>query len=342
MDSNNNSPSQKSNASSRKYATSQASSQKSPSRTQTPRSPRGKDQQLECVKELNEQKDKYDLSKLNELKTEELRKMKSAAINLYLYDISDKAQQIINKRNKDNFGTVIKQEKEWLAEGIYQVLGNFDSNLIELNQEYDQKELEIREIADRVFEKMKKRHIQEIQDLKLSERTEQLAEENRQSNNSYGEVILQLSQSKKLAAVDQVQEAKSTWANAIELSKKLSEENLQTIEKKYQTLLNQLKTRQLEELNNFQENLASSLNANQVKREKDIDALEKSVSVAIQSSLQKAVYDATNSLKSKDRIPDILSVLSEFVDTTQKEYREEQKPQKQSNSNSPSNSVAND
>lgn len=341
MDSNNNSPSQKSNASSRKYANSQAS-QKSPSRTQTPRSPRGKDQQPECVKELTEQRADYDISKLNQLQTEELRKMKSVAINLYLYDISDKAQKIINKRNKDNFGTVIKQEKEWLAEGIYQVLGNFDSNLIELNQEYDQKELEIREIADKVFEKMKKRHIKEIQDLKLSQKTEQLAEENRQSNNSYGEVILQLSQSKKLAAVDQVQEAKATMKGAIELSKKLSEDNLQTIEKKYQTLLNQLKTRQLEELNNFQENLASSLNANQVKREKDIDALEKSVSVAIQSSLQKAVYDATNSLKSKDRIPDILSVLSEFVDTTQKEYREEQKSQKQSNSNSPANSVTND
>ena len=258
-----------------------------------------------------------DYPHLKDQDTRKLREMKKDAIDNFDFDQSDAIQTYLNILEQDNTQRVTKTLQEWLTEAINDVIGNYESNMEEVNQQIEDNEVQIRESVNQIFEEMKKRHIKEIEDNETLRQIEILREEKREKN----DVRELKKQSKNLAKADEVDQAKLIYKKATEVNEFNKETEMNNIADKYNRLLNQICQRQRTEIEGLQQRLEELINQNEKVRHEDTVYQQKQVAVFIRHTLQKSLNDAQRKLNRKENLPKVTQELKNTVTQLLKEQQ---------------------
>ena len=246
-----------------------------------------------------------------------LRRMKKDAIDNFDFDKSEAIQKYINLSSLDNTDRVIKSFQEWLKETILEAIGNYESNLVEIEQEINDKEIEARENANKAFENLKEKQLKEISDIETLRSISELREKNRE----FADVQHLKIQSKKLATNDDVQGAKMFHQQALDLQKENVKNSTKSVNDRYDKLLDQLKEKQRSELTILEESLNSSLEKIEKEKDDSKKIQQRQISVYIKKNIQRAYTDGTKQLvvKSKNNSELFSKSISKYVKDLLKE-----------------------
>jgi hypothetical protein len=246
---------------------------------------------------------------LESKRIEELRLIKKEAILKYDYDKSDDVQRYIDSLMSDNTDKVLQAFKQWLGDGVQQALHKYDLNLLEVDEEAEDRELKIRQECELVFRDMQKRHIDELTAIETEREIARLRERSRES----ADVKSLLDASQRLATVDDVKGAKSLKSEADALKDQQYHQRMEVINGKFDRLIKQAIRKQSSELEGLQRKLDALLEeAESIHESEKIDQ-QKKAGVYIRFSLHKAITDAAFQLEKKDKRVMVSTELTSFL-----------------------------
>jgi hypothetical protein len=239
----------------------------------------------------------------------EKRKAKAEAINAHDYKQSARIQKEIDALLGSNRNLVLDDHKEALKHRILTDLGNYDSNLIEIENDFIDEEQNLRLQISSLFDAVQARHRFQITAVEArcirSTRTAKLR--------TTSEFVAADAASRRLAADDLPEEATAIWEEAQVLRDRQRQAEVDAIEAKRIRRLEALMVRHAAELAQLDADLESALAAAEQNKLDAIEAQTKAAKVAVKAALQGAIVEANKKVTTKALRAGILPQLTAFV-----------------------------
>lgn len=252
---------------------------------------------------------------------EELRRFKQKEIDEMNFDEGEFIEGVIRSRAIDNTNEVIDAEINWIEENVRAAQQDYMRRMEEINREFKEREMTIRKDEKVTFDKIKERHVTEIEELLTAREVQLLADE----NSSHGPVIQMRSQAKVLARADDFDGARLLVKRADETQRKLCQERMNETKIKYDRELNHLLGAQENQLSVLQERLRAAIEENEVHRINALKDLEKSHVIALKSFFPKAFAEGIKNVHTKEHKDKFVKEFNEKYVRKVKELEEELK-----------------
>lgn len=242
-------------------------------------------------------KDDKRFAKYNAMTVPELRTKKNKMIEAMNFDESEFIEKVIQMHVDNAPSDAFAIGSQWIKERIDELIDNYFQNLDDIENTYRDKEIAIRENEYDVFQKIRERHLLEIEEIETA-RTVQLHVD---ENSICGQTKELERQARVLAKANDFEGARNSAKKAQETNNSSIMKRQQDTNLKYDRELKLLLSQQENQLQILQDRLQSCINDNEKRREEEILSLQKESSVFIKSNLQKIIIDGSNMLNTLEQ-----------------------------------------
>jgi hypothetical protein len=240
----------------------------------------------------------------------ELRNLRKAHVDAFEFDESDAIQLLLDLRSSDTSSTVIDAAKTWLRTCFEDVVGNFQSNSLELEELRDDRELQVRSEVDGLFQAMQTRHLGNLTRICASRR---IALQNSDERLSADVRNLQ-KRSKSLALANMGTEARAAFGEAQSLSERERESRAQDIERAFARQLATAADAQTADIAALEAKLSAMLADIRSTIDQEIKEMENRGICALRFHLRKAIEDVLTATESPAKRQEITADLVQFLD----------------------------
>ena len=287
--------------------------------TQRPGTPKGKTMKPADVKK-DERFENY-----KDMKLDELRAAKTDAIEEFDFDLAEYIEQVIRLHVDTSARDASDLGGKWMKERVDEMLNSYFDQLDEIKRKFKDNEIQIRENEQEVFNKIKERHILEIEELE----TERVVQLKIDEESVCGEAIVLQKQARTLAKGNDFEGARASFAKAEEVRQANVATRQKATNDKFDRELKQLLASQENQLQILQDRLVRSIDDNQKRLDEEIVSLQRISSVFVKSQLQKLIVDGCRTLQTNEQKAIFTNDLTAQYTKNVKEFEKERNTQLQ-------------
>jgi hypothetical protein len=237
------------------------------------------------------------------------RQEKAEAIQKCEYKKSAQIQREIDAILSQDRNTTVDDRKEILKQTVLTALGNFESNLIDIQDASRATEEDIRTAISESFANLQSHHQAELAGIEFK----RLKAVDREEHRETGDFKFARAKSQRLATEDQPEEADAIYREAKAQLDQQRQLVLASIEEKFEKRVARATRKHATDFANLEADLDAQLASAETKKEEEIESQRKAVKVTIQSALQSAIAACAKDVSKKALLGKLISELTQFV-----------------------------